>query len=197
MSARIITTEPSVEPVSLAEAKLYLRVTNDAQDDVITSLIEAARKYAELYCNRAFIDTVFDQSYDFGFPDVFYLTPVPVDSVTSITYLDEAGASQTLSSSLYRTDVASEPGRIEPAYGEVWPTTYPVINAVTVRFKSGYGTAGTDVPEGIRTAIKMLVGMWYEHREPVVTGTIATPIPMTVKALLDPFQLGMFAGSLP
>lgn len=197
MSARIITTEPSVEPVSLAEAKLYLRVTDDAQDDVITSLIEAARKTAELYCNRAFIDTVFDQSYDYRFPDCFYLTPVPVDSVTSITYLDEAGASQTLAASKYRTDVVSEPGRIEPAYSEVWPTTYPVINAVTVRFKVGYGTAGTDVPEGIRTAIKMLVGQWYEFREPVITGTIQAELSWTVRALLNPFQLGMFAGSLP
>lgn len=196
MSGLVIQTQPTVEPVSLAEAKLHLRVIDDAQDDVITALIEASRIVCERYCNRAFIDTVYDLTLD-EFPDTIYLTPCPIDSVTSITYVDENGTSQTLSSALYRVDAASEPGRITPAYEQTWPSIRYITNAVTVRFKAGYGTAGTDVPETIRTAIKMTIGNFYEHREPVITGTISTELDFSVKALLGPYRVHVFAGALP
>ena len=111
----------------------------------------------------------------------------PLQSVTSITYVDDAGDTQTLSSSLYQVDTKSQPGRIIPAYGESWPTVRSnTLNAVTVNFVAGYGDDPEDVPAGLRHAVKFLCGHWFEQRETVVIGngiTIET-VPMAVDALL-------------
>ncbi len=49
-----IVTEPTVEPVLLAEALDYLRVDSGDDDAQITRLITAARKYCEHITGRAF-----------------------------------------------------------------------------------------------------------------------------------------------
>jgi hypothetical protein len=54
MSAIKQTTAPAVEPVSLAEAKTFLRVSMSGDDAQITGLISAAREYSETFCNRSF-----------------------------------------------------------------------------------------------------------------------------------------------
>lgn len=59
-----ILTAPSVEPISLAEAKAHLRVTTDAEDSAIQRLVVAAREQVEAECGLALIATAFRQSFD-------------------------------------------------------------------------------------------------------------------------------------
>lgn len=63
------------------------------------------------------------------------------------------------------------------------------MNAVAVRCVVGYGSTASTVPAAIRAAMKILIGHWFEHREPVVTGTIVAQMPMSVDALLWPFKV--------
>jgi uncharacterized phiE125 gp8 family phage protein len=120
------------------------------------------------------------------------LPKAPVTSVTSVTYLDTSGVSQTWSSSLYLTDLPTGPhaarARITPAYAQYYPSTYDVPNAVTVRFVAGYTNADA-VPMAIKAAMLFLIGHWYMNRSAVAIGSnnIPTAIPMTVEALLWPF----------
>jgi uncharacterized phiE125 gp8 family phage protein len=109
--------------------------------------------------------------------------------VTSITYTDENGVSQTWAASLYLVDPAG--GRIQPAYGQVYPSTRAgILNAVAVRFVAGYGAAATAVPENLRHAMKLLIGHWFLHRESVTPETM-TELPHAVEALLEPFRQGL------
>lgn len=189
-----LVTPPAVEPIDLADAKRQCRVNDDQtdEDESILSYIGAARQAAEAYTSRAFITQTWDLKFD-GFPAVIVLPKPPVQSVTNITYIDTNGATQTLSSSLYTTDLPTGPyampGRIVPAYGETWPSTRDVPNAVTVRIVCGYGVNGTDVPEAIRQAIRASVAMQYMQREPLVVGTIASPIPSVGELFLWPFKV--------
>ncbi len=48
-----IVTPPEIEPVSLEEAKLYLRVDTGDENELITSLIKAARIMVEKETHRA------------------------------------------------------------------------------------------------------------------------------------------------
>ena len=115
----------------------------------------------------------------------------PLQSVTSVKYINPDGNLITLDASKYIVDIAATPGLIHAAYGESWPDTRCQSNAVTVRFVAGYGTAAA-VPEPVKAALKLLVGHWYQNREPVNIGNITTPLPMTVDYLLSAYRATVF-----
>lgn len=177
-----LVTAPATEPVTLAEAKAHLRVDVADDDTLIAALIVAAREHAERFTHRALITQTWDWSVD-GFPAIIVLPKPRLVSVTSITYMDSVGNSQTLAVSNYTVDGKSEPGRIVPAFGNQWPVTQGVINAVTVRFVAGYGDASA-VPQGIKQAMLLMVGHWYDHREAVAHAQTVVEVPMAVDMLL-------------
>lgn len=175
------STAPTSEPVTAAEQRTHMREDlNDSDNNTyIEGLITMARRYVEARANRSFVATTWALYLD-EFPDVIRLPRSPVSSVTSITYVDTAGDTQTLSSTLYRTDLFSQPARITPVYGSVWPVPREVTNAVIVTFVSAY----TTIPAEAKHAIKLLAAHWYAQREQVVTGTIVAQIPMQAEALI-------------
>jgi uncharacterized phiE125 gp8 family phage protein len=167
--------------------KTHLRVTTDLEDTLLSTLITAARRGVEAHTERALVSQTWTLKLD-AFPDVICVPMPPLSSVSSITYIDTAGDSQTLASSVYTTDTDSEPGRIFLAEDQSWPTTNARRQAVTVTFVAGYGAA-TAVPEDIKAAILLTVGHLYANREAVVVGTIASELPMGVRSLLSPLRV--------
>lgn len=151
------TTQPTSEPVTLATAKLHLRVDVADDDAYITTLIVAARTACEERLERSLITTGWTLTLD-AFPEEISLPSGPVISVTSLQYLDTNGATQTLAGSLLVGDV------IYPAYATAWPDTREQANAVTVVYTAGYGAAA-DVPAPIVQWILLAVGDMYAMRE--------------------------------
>lgn len=188
-----LVTAAGQEPISLAEAKLHLNEDFDDNDALIRALISAARQHVESYTRRQLITQTWDYQMD-AFPCGAFIVPLaPVSAISSMSYVDTAGVTQTWSSSNYRTDLpvgerAPRP-RIEPAYGVSYPSTQAVMNAVTVRCVVGYGASGASVPAPILAAMKLLIGHWFANRELVVTGTIATELPSAVASLLWPYKV--------
>lgn len=187
-------TAPAAEPVDRDAddgVKKHLRVTHTADDDYITALITVAREQVEALVNRALITQTWDLTLN-AFPLGRYI-PIPrppLQSVTSISYIDEDGVSNTFDSNNYFVDTSSEPGRIVLNTAADWPSeSLRPAAAVTVRYVSGYGSSGSDVPARIKQAILMLIGHLYENREPVNIGNIVTEIPLTVKSLLVPLKV--------
>ena len=178
----VVSTTPATEPVTLEEAKVQCRIENTFEDDEITGIIIAARIQAQLNLNRAIITQTIDSYYD-CFQNFFELPPL--QSVSSITYLDSNGDSQTLATSQYVVDSKSIPARVTPAYGVSWPSTYDQTNAVTIQFIAGYGAA-SDVPESIKQWIKLQVSHYFDNRNPVIVGTTVGEMPRSyVDGLLD------------
>lgn len=181
---------PSCEPITLAEAKLHLRVDADDDDDLITALIQGAREWAENYTRRSFVQRGLELRMD-SFPAEILLPRGPVQSVTAVKYTDSAGSLQTVSTDLYQTDLYGTPPRIVLVSGATWPTPkLGAVNAVLVQYTAGYPEPETspqgmadNVPAAVKAAIKILVGYWYENRE------AAAQVPMAVKALLAPFEI--------
>lgn len=187
----VMVTGPAEEPVSVEEAKLHLRVSTAADDALIGYLIAAAREWVETFCRRALVTQTWDLFLD-AWPtgDQIVLSYPPLRSVTSVQFHRADGTSGTVSSLEYVVDTASEPGRLRLVAGAGWPAAeLRVVNGVQVRFSAGYGGAG-DVPEGIRQAIKLLVGGLYENREEVIVaqGVSIGVLPFGVRALLSPFR---------
>lgn len=186
-----LVTPPALEPVTLADAKRQLRIEHDADDALITTLIQSAREHAETFTRRAFLLQTWDLKLD-GFPSSVIELPIaPVTSVTSITYVDLHGLTQTWDSSQYRTDLPSGPkaqrGRITLASGCLYPSTDDVTNAVTVRFVAGYGSVAATVPTSLMLGMLQLITHWYENRSSVDAG-VFVPVPYTVDALLWPYR---------
>lgn len=185
-----LVTAPASEPVTLAEAKLHLyQEDSTANDTLITSLIVAAREYVEKFTNRALLEQTWKLWLD-EFPDsgVIYLPRSPLRSIVAVTYVDEAGVVQTMSTDDYVVDTACTPGRIRLAYDTSWPTTRCELDAVRVEFKAGFGTTAAAVPDSIKAAMKLIIGDLFENREQTVVGTIVGRIP-TVDALLWPHRV--------
>lgn len=182
-------TAPTVEPVTLSEAKTHCRIDSDADDAYVSSLIQVAREYIEERLDLTLITTVWQARYD-TFPLWELLLPrPPMQSQTvTVTYRTEAGQSVTMTSatSAFQTDHLTTPGRIYPLYNGVWPAVRGDENSVIVQWTAGYGASGSAVPGTIRHACLLLVGHWYATREPVTVGNTAQnlPIPLTFETLM-------------
>lgn len=182
-----LVTPPAAEPITLTEAKGHLREDDTGQDALITTLITAAREYVEQRTTRALVTQTWDVSFA-AFPrdGVLLLPKAPLASVTTVKYRDGANVEQTLAATAYDTDPSALPGRVSLATNQTWPTTYVRPQAVTVRLVAGYG-APLAVPAPLVAAMKLALGHWYANRESVITGTIATALPMAFEALLAPY----------
>lgn len=187
-----ITSGPSTEPLTSTETKNFLRVSTGftADDTFISGLITVARQAAETIIDRALIDQLITFYAD-DFPkssDVILLPRPPLESVTSIKYYDTAGTQQTMSTGDYQVDIYSEPGRLYPDTDTVWPDVESGrANAVEIAFRAGYGSTQSSVPESIRTAMLMMIGHWYEHRESVAPGQMQE-VPESAMMLLTHYK---------
>lgn len=158
-----LVTKPATEPVTLDEAKLHLRLDQDAEDTLVSGLIVAAREYVEMYTRRQLVTATWALSLD-AWPGVIRPPKPPLLGVTAITYLDQAEVEQTLDAGVYRVDTTLEPGRIVRAAGASWPALAPVPGAIRVTYDAGYGAASA-VPETFRQAILLTLSDLYERRE--------------------------------
>lgn len=161
------------------------------QDQWATTAIESATSFAEDWTNRQFVTASWQLTLD-AFPCEIELPKPPLQSVTSIQYIDTAGDTQTLAASKYQVDATAEPGRVRPSFGNVWPSVRGDMNSITIIFVAGYGAASA-VDERAKSAIKLTLAHWYENREPIITGTIVAEMPLSARSLLNQITVPGFA----
>ena len=159
-----------------------------AEFDTPDRLLAAARRQIEDMTRRAFVPRQMQLQLD-TWPEVITLPRPPLIAVSAIQYVDTAGTTQTMNAADYDVDALSEPGRIAPAWGVSWPGLRERMGAVTVTYAAGYDPGGSPqdaaaVPDLAKHAIKQLAGLWYEQRTPIVTGTIVSPIPFAIDAMV-------------
>lgn len=183
MAYKVITAV-STEPVTLAEAKLHLRIDVMDDDTLITALITAAREFAEHYTGRALAPQTLEMALDEFTGDCIDLDMPPVASITSVKYTDAAGVEQTVSSADYSLSAYGNSRRIDLGYGKTWPSTQEIPDAVRIRYVTGYTTA----PKAVKSALLLLIGHLYENRQSVSTLN-SNEVPMGARALLDTVKI--------
>lgn len=202
-----LQTAASAPAVTLAEAKMHLRVITDPadtsarpEDALITALVASATLEVEHLMGRAVMPQQWQLTLDSFAPNsVQYGTYVPaqqsidlkrppVTSIVSIKYVDTTGALQTLLPAAYQLAAASDYiARVTPAYGLSWPAARAQPEAVQIIFATGYADA-TKVPEPIKTWIKLRVGTMYENRESVASDARIALIEFPFDCLLDRYR---------
>ena len=183
----VLKTAPTGTAISLAEAKQHLRVDSDYDDDnaYITALIGVATNQVEEFTRRRLITQTYNLYFDV-FPPYIDLQLGIVQSLTHVKYYDNSNSLVTLAASEYDLDDKIKPGRIYQSNNGSFPDTYERPNAVEVEFVVG-GTAD-DVEDAIKQAMLIIVGRYYEQRQDVVVGTIATELPLMVEYMLTPYR---------
>lgn len=179
--------DPASLAVGVPEAKLRLRIDHDDEDPDVEALVKAAIDQFEADTNLALINRTVTMGFD-AWPaagEPIELLPAPLSSVASVKYYDESETLQTLATSNYVVDTASNRGLIWLAKDKTWPTLGQTPRPIQIAFTAGYGATQKYVPDRCKQAILLLVGHWYANREAVVTGTIATELPMAYQSLVD------------
>lgn len=161
-----VKTGPFIEPVTVDEVKLCTRVAHSVEDTLILQWIKAARKIAEEYQHRSYIEQVYTLTYD-DFPkECIEFPQAPLISVDSVKYYDEDDAESELTSDNYFVDTMSEVGRLSLNANVDWPNvTLRPINGVVIEFTAGYGDSADSVPDSVKNAIYLYCTHMYENRD--------------------------------
>lgn len=204
----VLVTDPVAEPVTLAEAKLWLKVDLDDDDDLITALITAARRIFEELTGRSLVNTVWRAEWDHlprvgsylgaGASRVLELPRAPLVSVAWIKYSadDSAGTETTFAASNYTVETGLDANRYSRLWlndDADWPDLGSFPGALRCQFTAGYGTAASAVPEEIKACVKLLLSHLYQNRTPVNVGNIVNELPWSLKHLIEMHQIRTIA----
>lgn len=172
-----LATASTQEPITLEEAKNFMRIDTDDDDGLILTQITAAREYAENIQLRKFLTQTWWYYLD-DWPDTNYieLPFPPLLSVASITYTDYNSVATPFTD--FTNDIVSEPGRIVLDYGCSWPTaTLSPNNPILIIFACGYGTPN-NIPQVTKSGMLLIIDELYENREINITGQTVNRLPL-------------------
>lgn len=190
---QLLLTAPTEEPITLAEARSYLRISDDdiVDDALLAGLITTARRSAEHRTGRALVTQLWRETLNEWPVDSFIeLSRSPLVSVQAISYLDGDGTRQTIDAADYQVVTDALVGAVQPAYGSAgWPTCRETPGSIHVDYTAGYGGASA-VPQPIKAWMLLAIGTWYAQREALVTDVSVSELPRAFwEGLLDPYWI--------
>lgn len=196
---RVSSTGGSVVPTT--EMMSHLRVTDLDEFSDIEGYTNAARDWWERHTSRATLNATYRLRRD-AWPDdmpreydeEIELPRAPLQGSTnvSVTYVTEAGSTNTFGSTNYIVDDGGDHNfpRIHLKDAEDWPTeVLREADAITVEWKAGYGSTHADVPNGFKQGIKLTAGHFYENREGVTTEARPREMPFAIRSLVSTYEI--------
>lgn len=165
---------PAAEPVSLVQAKAFLKVEDGTEDGLITTLVTAARLHVEGVTGRALLSQSWRVVLDCWPQDrLVKLRVSPLRSITAIKAYDLDGTSHAIG----LVQFLAEPDRILlPVTVAGMPVTRE-RGGIEIDYVAGFGADPADVPADIVQAMLALIGYWYEHRDAVIVAGSGAVVP--------------------
>ena len=182
-----VVAPPTTEPLTLSEVKNHLRIDGNYDDALLSSCITSARMFFESQCEISIASQELLLALD-SFDDIIYLPRGPVQSVEDISYSDLKNIERSMDD--WIEDFVSNPARITPAFGQSWPDTAEVVNAVTVSYTAGYANANL-VPKLLKSGMLFYVAHLYENRSAVTDGDLKE-VPMAVESIIQQYTTGIY-----
>jgi len=179
---------PAEEPVSLAEARAFLRLDSEAEDGLVSTLVAAARLHVESVTGRALVNQSWRLVLDAWPTDCVVTLPVsPLVSLTAITAYDEDGDDHAVPMAQFEAATGVTPARL------ILPRTVagmPVLRerfGIEVDYVAGFGEAD-DVPSDLKRGVLALVAHWFEHRDAVLVAGSGAVIPPGFNQMISPYR---------
>ncbi len=179
---------PAEEPVSLADAKAFLRLDGDAEDGLVTTLIAAARLHVEGVTGRALVSQSWRLVLDAWPRDGVVTLPVaPLQNLTEIRAIDEAGDEHVVPLAQFVAETAVTPARLHlPPSVDGMPALRQHLG-IEIDYVAGFGAAA-DVPHDLRQALLALMALWFEHRDLVLVAGSGAVIPLGFDRLVGAYR---------
>ena len=198
----VVETAPSALPLSLAETRTHLRITDSCEDTYIKLLIQTVRDFFEIFTNRTLINTTYkgflDQFpgtfvYPYGYccEDGILIRKSKVSSITSIKYLLDSVLTTWDNSNYYVSESNMYPN-IFLEDGKSYPTTDDRIQAIEIIFVAGYGATNTDIPSDIKMALLNHIAFLYENRGDC-GGDGTCELPCATKTIYNKYRIRSIA----
>lgn len=193
----IVVVGPTVEPVTLAQAKLQCKLEPDEvtpEDSLMELEIAAARRWCESATGMAFYEQTlkvvlncWPSSYRRG---VVLPRATPLQSIEEVTYRDEDETALVLDTGTYFADTNSIPGRLVLRSGESWPSdSLSPSGAIAITYIAGaeVDASPNPIPPSCTMAILLLVEHLYRNRGAVVVGNPAAVASAAITFGVDAF----------
>lgn len=179
--AAILLTPPEAEPLSVSDAKTYLRVETADDDVLIASLIAAARSHVEALGRCALLTQSWRLVLD-GWPPDGRIKPklAPLSAVIAARVYDEAGTAHAIDAENFVLDVAQGVIAVRP----LMPQPGRATAGIEIDVVAGFGDAGRNVPPALMQALRMLLAHWYDNRGLIAIGANIIMMPPSVNALI-------------
>lgn len=187
----MVITPPASEPVSLVEAKAFLRLDSDDEDTLVAFLISAAREVVEREIGLALLTQTVKETLDSFVSSgrlgnhgrSFRLGLQPVVSVSSVALRLADGSAETVAADDYFV-LPGLDGRLVAAPDANFPNPKREVGGIEITYIAGFGATSASVPAPIRQAILKLIARGFEDRGDVNL----KPVGAEVEALIAPFR---------
>lgn len=149
--------------ITLDEAKAHLEIDHTDRDAMITGLCAAASEMIdgpEAMAGKAIAAQTWVYKTEKSFTELD-LPIFPVQAISSVAYLDDADAEQSLSVNDFIFYSTNDWTRIDTVSGFSWPALSDRKDAIQITLSAGM----SEVPQGLKQAALLMVGHWYANRE--------------------------------
>ena len=180
----LLVDGPQLEPLSLIEAKTWLRVDGTDEDSLIQALIIAARLMVESEIGLVLLAQNWRIIGD-AWPEE-EIIPVRIGRVLSVAggrVFPASGPAQAMPSTNFEILRGENADSILPLSR---PAPGRTRGGVEIDIRLGFGEFAAQVPEPLRLAVRQLVAHWFENRGDASMGEQG--LPASVRALLAPFR---------
>lgn len=140
------------EPVSLTDAKNWMRITNYTSDDsMIRELLQSARIHIEKLCGRSLASKTLKANISLtgSIPSV-WMVDLPYSPLVCVTEVKRKTGMNTY-------DILTENEDFEVIGGKIW---FYIAGIYSIKYEAGY----SPLPEDLKNDILTLTAWMYENR---------------------------------
>ena len=179
-------TPPTGEPLTLAEAKVHLRIDHSAEDALVTDLIRCVREYLERETGLALLTRRFRLYLDdWPCSRAILISKGPVQVIEAVTVYAEDGTPEDVDASGFVLDGQARPARLILPFR---PPPGRPINGIEIDFSAGFGLTGAEVPDMLKRAMLLHAALLYEFRGAVALDNQPAAVPAGYERLIAPFR---------